>query len=77
MEENHQEKLELRFLQAKDRMEQLRHELSLITEEVIKDPNRNFNTDEEVWSKNMELSHAIKEFMRLEKQCNKSNSEFY
>ena len=58
-------------------MERLRKELSIITAEIREDPNRNLNGDEEAWSKNMELSQAILEFMRLEKQIHNDNSEYY
>lgn len=65
-----------KMIEAQEQMERKRAELAQITREVRADPSRQLNDDAEVWEKNMELSQAIQEYLRLEKQYYKENSQY-
>ena len=64
------------MIEAQERMERERAELARITREVRADPSRQLNDDAQAWQKNMELSRAIQEYLRLEKQYYKENSQY-
>ena len=65
-----------KMMEAHERMEQKRAELVQITQQVNANPNRQLNDDPEAWQKNMELSQAIQEYLRLEKQYYKEDSRY-
>lgn len=73
----YRKEFEHQFIIAKDSMEKKRRELDLLIELIKSDPNRDLNSDSEAWQKNIELSNAIQEYIRLEKLYNIGKSECY
>ena len=74
--EKYRKKLEMQMNAAKERMEEKRAELSVITQAIKVDPKRKLGEDEDALRVNKELSNAIQKYVRLEKRFMKDKSEF-